>query len=282
MIHHVAVHGLLRWIDPRRLLGPGDWTLDGKNASTNLTTHEAADLDARLRGIGLGGSALTVVCIPPLPRAAVRAARTTDARRRRETTPGFTRAGTRLDDEGRWSLTPEALALTLGQRAGGRPVIDAGCGAGGNAIGFARGGSKVTAIEQHPPRLADARHNAAVYGVASEIQFVRGEAGSALAAIHGSSVRNHGRDTILFVDPPWGRDWPRDRVRAADVPMVAAAIEWGHTYADWIAEVWLKLPPSFDTSCFADTTPEAWYGNARGDERRVKFLTVRVRSDAPM
>ena len=45
----------------------------------------------------------------------------------------------------------------------GRSVVDACCGSGGNALGFARAGSPVTAIELAPERLAEAQHNARVY-----------------------------------------------------------------------------------------------------------------------
>ncbi len=279
MTHRVAVFGLLRWIDPARLLGPGHWTIEGKNAHTTLLTHEAADLDARLRGVGIGGSPITMTADPRIPRTAVRAARTTDARRRRETTPGFTRTGVRLDEEGRWSLTPEALALTLAERMVGRTVIDAGCGAGGNAIAFARAGCNVVAIECDSSRIACARHNANVYGVGKQILFVHGEAGAVIAGMAADARRQSQRDTVLFADPPWGTEWPRDRVLRADVPLLDEVLRWGTENRDWISEVHVKLPPSFDVSDVENATAEAWYGRARGDERRVKFVTVRVRFD---
>lgn len=261
--HHVWVRNLPPWCDPRRLLGPGDWTFEGRGAFAELATFAAADLDARLRGVGIGGGLLEVEITPPLPRAAVRAARTTDARRRREASPGFTRPGVRLDEEGKVSLTPEALALTLGERAGGRSVVDAGCGAGGNSIGFARAGCRVVALERDPTRLADARHNARVYGVADRIVFHRGSAEALLPTLSAD---------LLFVDPPWGLHWDRARTGLADLPLLALALT-----APGFPEVWAKVPPSFEVREVPGAQAEAVYGVGAGDGRRVKFVWLRVR-----
>lgn len=268
MEHAVWVRGIPTWAEPKRLLGPGAWTVEGKSAHARLVTHAAADLDARLRGVALGGSPVEVVCQPALPRAAVRAARTTDARRRRDATPGFTRPGTRLDPEGKVSLTPEALAQEIGTRAAARwpggLVVDAGCGAGGNTIGFARAGLRVVAIERDASRLADARHNARVYGVEDRVRWVRGDAHEEARRIEAD---------LVFLDPPWGVDWPRLGCGLGDLPVLAA----------WVAdppraaEVWIKVPPSFDVAQVPGATPEAWFGRAEGDRRRVKFLLLRWR-----
>ena len=121
MIHEVCIDGLPDWMDVPRLLGTHTWAVRsgerGRRAVAALDSRAAADLEARLRGLGFGGRALSFACTPGLPRALVRAARTDDARRRRDTTPGFARPGARLDAEGRWSLTPETLALAMGRRA---------------------------------------------------------------------------------------------------------------------------------------------------------------------
>ena len=263
-VHQVFVTGLLPWIDAPRLLGPGDWVFEGRSARCSLPTHAAADLDARLRNVAIGGIAITVSSQPPLSRAAVRAARTTDARRRRDTTPGFLRSGARLDDEGKVSLTPEALALEIGKRAwdaGARTVVDAGCGAGGNTIGFARAGLHVLAIERDAARLADARHNARLYGVEAQIRFVAGDA-VALARANAADV--------LFVDPPWGVNWARDGMGVAQLVPLAEMIAIQSKYRTQI----FKLPPSFRASEVADARPSAIFGNAPGDNRRVKFLLL--------
>lgn len=264
-MHHVAVTGLLPWIDARRLLGPGAWTFEGRAAHGELVTHAAADLAARLHNVAIGGVPVGLTFTPPLPRPAVRAARTTDARRRRDTTPGFTRPGVRLDDEGKVSLTPEALTLELGRRYAGRPVVDAGCGAGGNSIGFARAGCAVIAIERDAARLADARHNARLYGVERQITFLHGDA-LVLAERHASP------EALLFLDPPWGVDWPRLGLGRADLPFLDAALtrELPARFGTTV----MKLPPSFRVQEIDGARPEAVYGLAAGDQRRVKYLLL--------
>ncbi|GDX82374.1 hypothetical protein LBMAG42_41850 [Deltaproteobacteria bacterium] len=263
--HRVFVSGLLPWIEPKRLLGPGAWELESRTARAELVTHAAADLDARLHNVAIGGSALHVVCEPPLSRPAVRAARTTDARRRRDTTPGFTRPGVRLDGEGKVSLTPEALALELGQGFAGRAVIDAGCGAGGNSIGFARAGCPVVAIERNAARLDDARHNARIYGVDGRITYLAGDA-VALAAARATP------ETLLFLDPPWGVEWARSGMGVSEFPLLEEVIQAGLPAKFWRTIV--KLPPSFRVNEIEGARARAVYGAAAGDARRVKFLLL--------
>lgn len=258
--HTVSVQGLPPWVEARRLLGGAFVPADAGWTAT-LTTAEAADVDARLRGLGFGGP-VTVLVSPTVGRTSVREARTRDARRRRDTTPGFTRNGVRLDDEGRWSLTPESLALRLGERARATTVLDAGCGAGGNAIGFARAGARVIAVEQDAHRLADARHNARVYGVADRIQFVHGDAVNLAGTTNAD---------LVFCDPPWATTWDRQRTGLVDLPLLAALLE-----ARRGRRLWAKLPPSFDARDVPGASAEAWFGEAEGDRQRVKFVLLRV------
>jgi len=272
-LHHVRVGGLPAWLDHARLLGPGAWraraeasgepAADPLVAEAELDTNAAAELAARLRGVGLGGHALTLTVEPALPRAAVRAARTAEARRYRAGSVGFARRGTRLDEEGRRSLTPEALALELGRRARGLRVVDACAGAGGNAIGFARAGCTVTAIELDARRLALARHNARLYGVQDRIRFVHGDAREVLASVAAE---------LLFVDPPWGARYDKRRVLAAELPPLAELL----AHAPRFATSWLKLPPSFDPASVPGARPSAWFGSGQGDARRVKFLLLEL------
>lgn len=250
------------WVDARRLLGPGPWQLADGAWSAALEREAAADLQARLRGVGLGGWPLEVQVVPPLKRALIRDARATDARRRRDTTPGFTRPGCRLDDEGRMSLTAESLASALGNQAAGRSVVDATGGCGGNAIGFARAGCRVDLVEPDATRLAMARHNAAVYGVVDRIRFHAGRAEDVVPTLAAD---------LLFGDPPWGEAWDRARTGPSDVPLVPALTG----LADRFAACWLKLPPSYDVGTLPAYRPEAWFGEAEGDLRRVKFLLLR-------
>lgn len=266
---HVQIRPLPPWLDWQRLLGPGTWTTrtldDGRwVASAPLDRAAAADLAARLRGVGIGGALLQVEISPPLQRKDLRKANTDEARRYRDSSTGFDKAGTRLDDEGRMSLTPESLALALGERARGLRVIDACAGAGGNAIGFARAGCAVTAIEIDRDRLAMARHNARLYGVADRIDFIPGDAREIIP----------GREAdLLFLDPPWGGRYNKERVTLDDLPPCRDLLE----RSDHLPRAWVKVPPSFDAATLPGCRAEAIFGSAAGDRRRVKFLLLESR-----
>ncbi len=277
-VHRVHIAKLPAWLDLRRLLGPGGWRFEAEGARlaahAELETEAACDLAARLRGQGFDGEALELHIEPPPGRSATREARTRDARRRRETTPGFSRAGARLDAEGRMSLTPEALALRMAKANTLPEVIDAGCGAGGNAIAFARAGAakRVVAIERDPSRLADARHNAKLYAVADRIDFVEGDALRWL-----DTQREAGRDfrqSLLFCDPPWGADWDRKGCRLSDFPLLEALCSPARHEA--FGALWAKLPPSFAVSQLEGASAQAYFGEAEGDARRVKFVVLRT------
>jgi trimethylguanosine synthase len=271
--HSVRVRGLPRWLSCRQLLGPGAWRLsapdaaDLLNAEAELARAAAADLDARLRGVGLAGRKLRVEIEPPLPRSAVRQARLAEARRLRAKSPGFSRSGTRLDREARRSLTPEALALALGRRARQAHVIDAGCGAGGNAIGFARAGCRVTAIELDPERLAMARWNARMYAVADRIRFLAGDARELVPKLKAD---------LLFIDAPWGARYDRLRVTLSDLPLLQSLLAERARFV----RVWAKVPPSFDPRSIPHAHVSAWFGVGPGDARRIKFLLLELDRDA--
>jgi trimethylguanosine synthase len=276
--HSIRVAPLPDWLDAPRLLGPthaGDpngrgWSFhEGaiagtRRAEAELEGETASDLAARLRGLVIDGLQIECAIDPGLSRTLVRAGRLADARRRRSTSVGFERRGVQLDDEGRWSLTPESLALELGRMAEGRRVIDAGCGVGGNAIGFARAGCEVVAIEQSRERLAMARHNAGIYGVADRIRFVHGD-----ALARAEEFMSAG--TIVFVDPPWGRDWAERTLCLADFPLLAAMRELAVRKE---AALWAKLPAAFPVAELGGEA-RAVFGVESGDLRRIKFLLVR-------
>ncbi|KNE55434.1 hypothetical protein AMAG_17786 [Allomyces macrogynus ATCC 38327] len=84
--------------------------------------------------------------------------------------------GVRMDEVGWFSVTPEPIAQHLAERCRSNLVIDAFAGVGGNAIQFAVTCEQVVAIELDPVRLACARHNAEIYGVADRIEFILGDA----------------------------------------------------------------------------------------------------------
>ena len=79
--HRLTVSNVPRWVPTRRLLGDG-WRADGDAWTAELTTRDACDVAASIRGVGLDGRKLLLEATPKLPRPAVRAARLEDARRR--------------------------------------------------------------------------------------------------------------------------------------------------------------------------------------------------------
>ncbi len=266
----VRVRPLPSWLDWKRLLGSGNWSAtelsDGAlEVRGELDRDAAADLAARLRGVGIGGAPLSLEISPPLKRKELRKASTEEARRYRKGSVGFSKRSAQLDDEAKMSLTPELLALELGKRAGGKRVIDACAGAGGNAIGFARAGCAVVAIEIDENRLAMARHNATLYGVADRIEFIHGDACQLLPKLDAD---------LLFMDPPWGGRYSKERVTLDDLPPCAELLQCG----GYLSEHWIKVPPSFDPSTVPGCEAEAIFGVGAGDERRVKFLLLRCKS----
>jgi predicted RNA methylase len=257
------------WLDAERLLGPGDWQLDTSGgaivASAELDPRGAADLEARLRGVALAGQRVICDVQPKLARPFVCEVCVNEARRMRNRSAGFSRAGTVLDDEMRLGLTPERLAHRIGERAksflGQRTpkqltVVDACCGAGGNAIGFARSGLDVVAIELDPRRLAAAEHNAKVYGVSQRIRFIAGDARDYVA---------NERAGLWFLDVPWAV-----RDEKGQLPLLAELLE----RLDASQPVWAKVPSDFDPALVPGTRPSAWFGASDGDERRVKLVLL--------
>lgn len=262
----VSIEPLPSWIDAERLLGGVprlEARADGRfRALCEMSPPDAAALAARLRGLGLDGHPLEVRCTPPLSRALVRAGRLAEARARRDTSPGFTRSLARATGEGRYSLTPERLALALGRKAEAGSVVDACAGSGGNCIGFARAGARVTALEISPERLAEARHNARVYQVLERIDFRLADARTLVSSL---------RADLLFIDPPWGEAYDKRRTTVDDMPLLAALLAQD---LSGFREVWLKVPSSFSTESAPDFRPAAWFGHAPGDFRRIKFLLL--------
>ena len=262
--HRVVVKHVPAWVPHERLLGDGAWQPeDDGGLACDLTTRNACDLAARLRGVGLGGRKLDVVATPKLPRAAVRGARLEDARRRRTTSPGFARRGARLDAEGKWSLTPERLALDVGARAKKQSVVDATCGCGGNAIGFARAGCAVLAVDVDRHRLDLARHNAKLYGV--DITFACGDA---------TKLPEDRSADVLFVDPPWGVDWNKTATPLSALPLLEDLLALARRRS--FRRVLAKVPPSFDPATVPGAAAEAIFGHEAGDYRRVKFVLLDV------
>ncbi|KAG6810473.1 hypothetical protein H0H92_011708 [Tricholoma furcatifolium] len=113
--------------------------------------------------------------------------------------------GCLLDQEGWYSVTPELVADQIAERCRCDTILDAFCGVGGNAIAFAKTCQRVIALDTSPVRLALARHNAQIYGVADRIEFVLADY-IAFAKAYVNLPRTHldRNIDVVFLSPPWG------------------------------------------------------------------------------
>ncbi|KAG7599629.1 WW domain superfamily [Arabidopsis suecica] len=103
--------------------------------------------------------------------------------------------GIKMDEEGWFSVTPELIAKHHATRCNEGIVIDCFTGVGGNAIQFASRSHYVIAIDLDPKKLDLAQHNAAIYGVADKIDFVKGDFFDLAHNLKAGTV---------FLSPPWG------------------------------------------------------------------------------
>jgi trimethylguanosine synthase len=101
----------------------------------------------------------------------------------------------KLDTQALYSLVIQEMAMHTAAVTPWDEIVDAFCGAGGSAIGFARAGKRVMAIELNGERLEMARYNAALFGVADRITFMHGDSLQLLPTLKADTV---------FLAPPWG------------------------------------------------------------------------------
>lgn len=106
--------------------------------------------------------------------------------------------GIQLDPELWYSVTPEAIAEHVAERCRCDCIVDAFCGAGGNAIQFAFTCERVIAIDIDPKKLKCAIQNAKVYGVYDRIEFILGDCTKILPYLRKDCV------DAVFLAPPWG------------------------------------------------------------------------------
>ncbi|KAH8384009.1 hypothetical protein KR009_011725 [Drosophila setifemur] len=105
--------------------------------------------------------------------------------------------GIRLDRESWFSVTPEKIAKQTARRLACDIIVDAFCGCGGNAIQFANTCGRVIAIDIDAEKIAMAKHNAGIYGVAHKIEFIQADF---LQFAASTKIR----PDVVFLSPPWG------------------------------------------------------------------------------
>lgn len=79
---------------------------------------------------------------------------------------------------------------------------------GGNTIQFALSGrwERVYGIERDAEVLACARHNAEIYGVADQIEWIEGDCFDLLKDVVGRD-EDDGSRVVIFGSPPWGGEF---------------------------------------------------------------------------
>ena len=234
-----------------------------------VTARQAALARHRADGLVVGGVTMGVSvelargrCLPAVPRQ-----QRADKGRWGRAAPWLPH----LDDVGRHSLTPRALADRMVSRAGALPrrVVDACCGCGGNTVAFARAGVAVVGVELDDVRARMARENARALGVDGRVSIRAGSIENLL-----EHVLEPG--DLLFVDPPWrGDSGARGTTFEAlfeRLPRLADAVRS-------VDRVMLKLPRTFAVQSLPGGS-EAWtlsyeLGSAdTGDAHVVRMITA--------
>ncbi|KAK4277477.1 hypothetical protein QN277_015473 [Acacia crassicarpa] len=103
--------------------------------------------------------------------------------------------GIQMDEEGWFSVTPEPIAQHHALRCACGIIVDCFTGVGGNAIQFAQQCRHVIAIDIDPRKIDYATHNASIYGVCDQIDFIIGDFFLLAPKFKADTV---------FLSPPWG------------------------------------------------------------------------------
>ena len=263
----VKVSNLPNWLEYKKLLGDFSWEVNEEQqqitCQCKLEVSDAASIQARLRGLYIDGKKIECDVAPKIKRNKLREALSNEAKLRRDTSVGFRNKGVKLDTEGHFSLTPEEIAMQLGRPVAKKTVVDACCGSGGNAIGFARNMCQVTAIELEQSRINQAKHNAKVYQCDSQIKFICGDSAKIIQEL---------RSEILWIDPPWG-EYEKSDCKLNDFPFLSQVL--GVIKPEQFKEIWIKMPQAFDTSSMPEYKAEAVFGVADGDKHRIKFVLLK-------
>lgn len=128
----------------------------------------------------------------------------------------------------------------------GLPVLDVGCGAGVAALGLARKGAKVTAIDAAPAMIERTRARAASLGIPLDARLMDGQALGFNAASFSAAYSVFG--VILFPDPVKGLSEMRRVVKPGGTVIL---VTWTQP-ENWqlsaqlraaALEVWPDMPP---------------------------------------
>ncbi len=172
--------------------------------------------------------------------------------------------GIKVDRQGLHSLKFEAAALEIGRTIQGDRVLDPFCGVGGSAIGIARAGKRVISIDLDKERLEMAAHNARIYGVADQIEFVHGEAVSLMGRYDVDAI---------YLDPPWGgsvyidKEWfAFDDFQPDGKTLLAHALKR-------VPHVVFTLPVNFDLRQISDVAKDCFLQWSYFDDDKL-FLTA--------
>lgn len=114
--------------------------------------------------------------------------------------------GIQLDDEAWWSVTPENIARHISERVhhsighGHTLIVDGFCGVGGNLIQFALHSphARVIGCDISLDRLEMAKHNAKIYGVQHQCEFILGDFMTVMKSLRCNKI------DAVFLSPPWG------------------------------------------------------------------------------
>lgn len=157
-----------------------------------------------------------------------------------------------VDATGLYTMVPEAYALRLARRISGPLVLDVCSGIGSMSIAVARTGRKVIGVEIDEKRVAMARHNTRLYGVADRVDFRVADITSR------ETLQSLPADIeTVFLDPPWG-DGPGDYQRRPRTYLRHLRLA-GMDLRDLVSnipchEVVMRLPPNFDIGIFKNVS----------------------------
>jgi tRNA/tmRNA/rRNA uracil-C5-methylase (TrmA/RlmC/RlmD family) len=115
--------------------------------------------------------------------------------------------GILMDNESWYSVTPEKTAYHIARKCfellkckSDNLVLDAFCGAGGNAIQFAKYFDHVISSDKDWVKLQCAQHNSNVYNVNNKVSFILQD----FFHLHDSLDFFKNKIDLIFLSPPWG------------------------------------------------------------------------------